>query len=127
MKPQVETATGISITNACYQCQLLQDLCLDCEESRQAKDADIAHQIVDERNLIYPRMWVAVTEPSAHDWVASVTRLNGKIRNEFAEPTTSLIDRIFNLEDSITLEKYEIICDSCHMVTNKNTICPNCN
>lgn len=133
-----EVSIGISVTNACYQCQLLQDLCVECDDSRQAKDAEIAHEIVDERNLIYPRLWTFNSPTtSGHDWVSSVTRLakparllDGTLkveRNEFLEPTTALIDRIFNLDDSLTLERYEIICDSCHMVTNKNAVCPNCN
>jgi RNA polymerase subunit RPABC4/transcription elongation factor Spt4 len=137
MKPEVELSVGISVTNACYQCQLLQDLCVECDDTRQAHDAEIAHQIVDERNLIYPKVWFQVTEPTAHDWVASVTRLpkparmlDGSLkidRNEFKEPTTALIDRIFNLDDSLTLERFETICNDCHMVTNKHAVCPNCN
>jgi hypothetical protein len=84
--------------------------------------------MVDENNMGYPtQAWFIVTEPSGHDWTSSVIELNGKLRNEFKEPTTALIDRIFDLENSITLERYEIICDSCHMVTNKNAVCPNCN
>ena len=136
-KPDVEVSVGISITNACYQCQLLQDLCVECEDNRTAKDADIAHQIVDEGNLIYPKVWFNLTEPSGHDWVSAVTRLpkparmlDGSLkwdRQEFTEPTTSLVDRLFNLEDSITLANYESVCQDCHLVINSNAICPNCN
>ena len=127
MKKETEASIGISITNACYQCQLLQDLCIECEENRTAKDADIAHQIVDEGNLIYPKVWFNMTEPSGHDWVGAVTRTKDGERNEFTEPITMLVDRLFNLEESITLAKYETICASCHYVTNRNAICPNCN
>lgn len=128
MKPEVELSVGISVTSSCYTCQLLQDLCVDCEDSRQAKDADIAHSIVDEGNLQYPIVWYSVTEPSAHEWISPLVRQqDGSIRHEFKEPTTALIDRLFDLEESITLAKYESICQDCHMVVNRNAICPNCN
>lgn len=57
MKEQIEIATGISITNACYQCQILGSYCLDCVDARDAKDTNMAYEIVDERNLIYPNQW----------------------------------------------------------------------
>ena len=160
-KPEVEVSVGISVTNACYQCQLLQDLCIECEDSRTAKDAEIAYAIVEERNLIYPRMWINETQAEPDWWPSQVitgkarrkailtetevrdpntyephleTKLEWEepteewqVRNEYAPAITMLVDRLFNLEESITLAKYETICGSCHYVTNRNAICPNCN
>lgn len=54
---ELDIAVGISITNQCYQCQLLETQCPDCDESRIAKDATIAHELVDDRNIIYPNQW----------------------------------------------------------------------
>lgn len=65
-----ETSIGISITNACYECQLLDSVCPECEDSRTAKDAEIAHELVDSRNIIYPRQWHN-RELSDTDWVES--------------------------------------------------------
>lgn len=161
MKPEVETSIGISVTNTCYQCQLLQDLCVECDETREARDTQIAHEIVDERNLIYPFIWRnSPNENSGHDGNSSATIIGKakpiaslietrhtndtepgfdlkvqwiqpdsdyEFRNEFLEPTTSLVDRLFNLEESITLAKYESVCQDCHLVINSNAICPNCN
>lgn len=65
-----ETSIGISITNACYECQLLDSVCPECEDSRTAKDAEIAHELVDSRNIIYSRQWHN-RELSDTDWVES--------------------------------------------------------
>jgi len=67
---QPEVSIGISITNACYECQLLDSVCPECEDSRTAKDAEIAHELVDSRNIIYPRQWHN-RELSDTDWVES--------------------------------------------------------
>jgi hypothetical protein len=50
-------SNGISITNMCYQCQALTELCPDCLELKDSRDIDIAHQIVDDGNLQYKFVW----------------------------------------------------------------------
>jgi len=136
---------GISIQTMCYQCQALTELCPDCLEQKDARDAEIAHQIVDE-SLDYlvstlpgtvlkqvPQYRVAnggsSTEynalsiirdlPSGHDW----TDRDG----EFLPPVTALADRLYDLETSLTITPAEVLCQTCHLVYNKWSICPNCN
>jgi len=129
---------GISVQNTCYMCQALDELCFLCQEAKEARDAEIAHQIVDEGNLQYKRIW-APGEPdtTGHDWVGSVTKLRrpailadgSKVeeRYEFLDPISLIADRLYDLETSITLTPAEVICQDCHLVFNKWSICPNCN
>lgn len=132
-------SNGISITNMCYQCQALTELCPDCQELRDSRDITIAHQIVDDGNLQYKFVWsISNDEPSGHDWISSqvVTReyvddetgeLVKVIRDEFTEPISQLADRIYDLDTSIIITPAETICQACHLVYNKATHCPNCN
>jgi hypothetical protein len=132
-------SNGISITQMCYQCQALTELCPDCQELRDSRDITIAHQIVDDGNLQYKFVWSIITdEPSGHDWISSqvVTReyvddetgeLVKVIRNEFTEPISQLADRIYDLDTSLIITPAETICQACHLVYNKATHCPNCN
>jgi hypothetical protein len=132
-------SNGISITQMCYQCQALTELCPDCQELRDSRDITIAHQIVDDGNLQYKFVWSIITdEPSGHDWISSqvVTReyvddetgeLVKIIRDEFTEPISQLADRIYDLDTSLIITPAETICQACHLVYNKATHCPNCN
>lgn len=154
---------GISIQSTCYMCQALDELCFICQEAQEARDAEIAHQIVDDSSDYFistfrgtvlkavPNKSVAnggsVAEPrplsvaddaeSGHDWIGSVTKLrrpailpDGSIveeRYEFLDPIALIADRLYDLETSITLTPAEVICQDCHLVFNKWSICPNCN
>lgn len=124
---QHETAVGISVTVQCYNCIALSEVCPDCEDARQARDAEIAHDLVDEGNLQYHKAWhYSQPEPSGHDWVASLTRkADGSEREEFTEPTTMLVDRLFEL--NVEMPPNSVVCNKCHYTFNKATICPNCN
>lgn len=65
---------GISITNQCYDCMLIDEICGNCQELADARATDIAHQIVDEGNMQYKGIWSRTDDqPSGHDWVASQT------------------------------------------------------
>ena len=123
----IESAVGISITVQCYNCIALSEVCPDCEDSRQAHDAEIAHNIVDEGNLQYRHAWTYTQpEPSAHDWVSAITRrADGSERDEFTEPTTMLVDRLFELNVDIPINS--MVCQDCHYTYNKFATCPNCN
>lgn len=111
---------GISIQNMCYQCQALTELCPDCLEQKDARDAEVAHQIVDEGNLQYKFIWsIHRDPPSGHDWTDR--------DDEFLPPVTMLADRLYDLETSITITPAEVLCQACHLVYNKWSICPNCN
>lgn len=123
---------GISVTNACYTCYMLNELCMDCEDNRLTREAIMAHEIVDDGSDIYryAPMYTSLTkiepEASGHDWVGAVTRIYGdKERNEFLEPITVITDRIFDM--GFDMPANSIVCQDCHYTFNKHTICPNCN
>ncbi len=118
---------GISITNGCYACYMLDDACMECEDTRQARDSNIAHAIVDEGNLQYSKqLSYNLPESSGHDWIGAVTRIYGdKERNEFLEPITVITDRIFDM--GFDMPANSIVCQDCHYTYNKHTTCPNCN
>jgi len=68
------TTQGISVTSQCYDCMILDTVCLACEESKEARDSAVAHQLVDEGNMQYKRQWLRNDDhPSASDWVSSET------------------------------------------------------
>lgn len=143
-------AIGISITNMCYQCQALTELCPDCQELKDSRDIVVAHQIVDEGNLQYKHIWSqAESDVTGHDWIGSVTKISnrttkvkvtgewndekvivedidGDYRNEFLDPISVLTDRIFDLETSLIVTDNEVICPSCHLTHNKAIDCPVC-
>lgn len=113
----------------CITCVNLNELCPDCLENGSARDAEIAHEIVDDRNVIYRRIWsVNKGLESGHEWISNWTRTpDGKIRQELVDPITDLADRFFNLEESLTLTSHESICSVCNYVINAHAVCPNCN
>ena len=133
------TDNGITIQTMCYQCQALTELCPDCQEAKDARDADLAHKIVDEsEDYIYigygaRKRAVAnggsVSEynplsvirdlPSGHDWTDR--------EGEFLEPIAMLVDRLYDIETSLTVTANETLCDTCHYTHNKAIACPNCN
>lgn len=144
---------GISIQSMCYQCQALAELCPDCQEQRDARDAEIAHQIVDEGNLQYPKIWSQTqSDLTGHDWIGSVVKISERTkrykvraemtdtsireylvieesedhRSEFLDPISVLADRFYDLETSVTLTPAEVLCQDCHLVYNKWSNCPNC-
>ena len=131
-------ANGISIQTMCYQCQALNELCPDCQELRDSRDINIAHQIVDEGNLQYKHVWSQTeSDVTAHDWVGSVTKLvrpalmpDGTLieeRYEFLDAISVITDRIFDLETSLTVTANEVVCGSCHLIYNKHQQdCPVC-
>ncbi len=129
---QHELALGISVMTQCHNCLLLDSVCPDCEETRQANEAVFAHNLVDDGSDIYryAPMYTSLTkiepEASGHDWVGSVTRIYGdKERNEFLEPVTLITDRLFDL--SFDMPANSIVCPDCRYTFNKHTQCPNCN
>lgn len=91
---------GISVTNMCYQCYALNELCPDCLEAKEIRDIQNAHQIVDEHSDYYFRGYGAnktavasagsLGEPSplsslrdetsGHDWVGSVIKLSNRTK-----------------------------------------------
>jgi len=125
----------LTVSNPCYQCMIQMELCVDCQDLREARATDIAHDIVDEGNLIYSAQWHSITEPSGHDWVSPTTRVEPYFvyatqtwedtREEYLEPITNLSDRFFELV--VDLGPHEMVCQDCRMVCNKHAVCPSCN
>jgi hypothetical protein len=128
-------SNGISITNQCYDCMQLDYKCYNCEQEQEARDAQIAHEIVDEGNLIYKYQWSRTDDqPSGSDWVSSVTvsreilDKNGKeidyiMRLEFTQPIVQLVDggvlnNLLELED-YAQTKRERLCQWCNILTPK--------
>ena len=125
--------------DACMSCVGLTELCPACQDLRDVRDSENAHQIIDESSDYYYRGYgknkVAIATagsvgefnplsiirdlPSGHDW----TERDG----ELLEATAQLIDRIYDLETSLTVTGNEIVCDTCHYLHNKAIACPNCN
>lgn len=154
----------LTLMNDCFHCLQLNELCPDCLDAQEARDAVIANQLVDESGdyiiLGYgvrkrtianggtstePNpMFDIQDEPSAHDWISNETvvrveeptlsnwdRTQGEpiytMRTELFEQSSWLIDRIFNLDESIELTNHECICSVCNYTINKHAVCPNCN
>ena len=145
---------GISVTNACAQCQAVDELCNDCQDLKDSRDIYVAHQIVDEGNLHYKHIWSnGDSTVSGHDWVGAVIKLSNRTkrykvgasmtedtireyliieeiedtRKEFLDPITNLTDRFMDLETSMTVLDSEVVCQSCHLLYNKHQAnCPVC-
>jgi hypothetical protein len=120
---------GITVTNMCYQCYCLNELCPDCQENRDIQDIQNAHLIVDESSDYYvstfrgtvlkavPNKTVAnggsIAEPrplsvardaeSGHDWVGSVTKL---------------VRPAVQLDGSIVEDRYEFL-DAISIITDR--------
>jgi hypothetical protein len=133
MNNEIIVQNQLTLMNECFHCQQLNELCADCLDAKEARDAVIAHQLVDDE--IYDHALAKIQdEPSAHEWISSevVTKQDVKsgtktIRTEFFEQSSWLIDRIFDLDESMELTKHECICSVCHYTINKHAVCPNCN
>jgi hypothetical protein len=125
----------LTVTNACYQCMIQMELCPDCSDLRDSRATDIAHDMVDEGNLIYSSQWHSVTEPSGHEWVSSTTRVEPYFsiytlkmedtREEYLEAVSLITDRLFDLNADMPANS--IVCQACHYTYNKHAQCPNCN
>ena len=138
MNNEIIVQNQLTLMNECFHCQQLNELCSDCLEQKEARDAVIANQLVDEDIYRYNPMYTSMTkiqdEPSAHDWISSevITFVCPKtgdktIRTEFFEQSSWLIDRLFNLDESMEITTHECICSTCHYTINKHAVCPNCN
>lgn len=109
--------------NACHACMLQDSTCQDCQDLKDARSADMAHELVDEGNLQYKHHWFLTTEPSGHDWTER--------DSEYKGPTVSLqdggvLDNLWELDD-LTQSKREIVCGSCHITTPKHLpTCQSC-
>lgn len=134
----MEQENGITVQYQCYNCQIIDARCNDCQDELDAQDTARAWELVDEGNLQYRFTLSQVTEPSAHDWTSSVTRLlkpaiqlDGTLvefRHEFAQPSVKLEDGLdeetilhLNLAelDDETQRNREVECPWCHLMTPK--------
>jgi hypothetical protein len=110
------TTQGISVTSQCYDCMMLDTVCLNCEETKEARDSAVAHQLVDEGNMQYKRQWLRPVEDiSGHDW----TDRDG----EYKLPVVLLQDggiyeELWELDDERQRAR-ETECQWCHILTPK--------
>ena len=128
------TNQGISVTTQCYDCMTLDDVCLNCEESKEARDSAVAHQLVDEGNMQYKRNWMRPNEDiSGHDWISATTRVEPYFvyatqtwedtREEYKLPIVLLQDggqyeELWELDD-MRQRSREVECQWCHILTPK--------
>jgi predicted amidophosphoribosyltransferase len=128
--------TGMSIQTTCAKCwqslEFFGERCTECQEAYDTNQTVLAHDLVDEGNMQYRKQWLITTEPSAHDWVAPLTRTPKGEREEFLEPTTNLADRPFEPSDEamvalVTLGADEAVCNWCHLTfLARRVSCPDC-
>ena len=125
----------LTLMNDCFQCLQLNELCGDCLEAKEARDSLVAYQMAEYGAITepLPELSILQDQPSGHDWIGSevVTRINPEtgektIRTEFFEQSSWLIDRLFNLDESMTITEHECVCSVCHYTINKHAKCPNC-
>ena len=118
----------------CVACVGLSELCPACQDLRDTRDIENAHRLVEDSEdyIVINKRPIAsagsLSErnpdslinpyPSGHDWTE---------RDEYLEPIAMLVDRLFDLETSITVTSNERVCDTCHYIYNKWLPCPNCN
>ena len=111
-----DSQDNLSISTTCPTCLTLDAQCAECLESAEARASDIAHEIVDERNEIYPRQWLINRPmPSGHDW----TERDG----EFLPPIHLItdggeLDTLWELDDEVQAKR-ETECNWCHILTPK--------
>jgi hypothetical protein len=136
---------GISTDTNCYECRIIQQdseqgytgmTCMSCVEEQEGRDSVIVHAISDEGNLQHPRPLSLInSNPSGHEWTGETTRLPRPVRNwageliefreEYLEPITNLVDRLFTVDTWIP-PMYDI-CSDCHLQIHRQVACPNCN
>ena len=110
------TQDNLSIATSCVTCLALDTTCDECLEVSEARVATLAHEIVDEGNLQYPRQWmIERTQPSSHDWTDR--------EGEYLPPVHLISDggeiyNLWELEDE-TQAKRETECQCCHIMTPK--------
>ena len=129
---------SLTISNVCPECIAQEQLCVDCVEEADARLTDKAYALVDEGNLQYKRQWMITTEPSGHDWISPIVRVEPYFvfatqtwedtRAEYKEPTVSLQDggvyeELWELED-MRQRARETECPWCHIMTPK--VFPDC-
>ena len=110
------TNQGISVTTQCYDCMMLDTVCLNCEESKEARDSAVAHQLVDEGNMQYKRNWLRPVEDiSGHDW----TDREGEYKNPIVFlQDGGVYEELWELEDERQRAR-EVQCPWCNILTPK--------
>ena len=128
------TQDNLTISNSCYNCMLMDAVCQECEDSKDAKLTDMAWELVDDGNLQYKfTLSYNVAQPSGHDWVSPTTALvkpavmpDGTLkyeREEYIPPIVNLQDggvyeELWELDDERQRAR-EVECKWCHILTPK--------
>ena len=119
------TEDNLTISNSCYSCMLLDAICQECEDSKDAKLTNRAWELVDEGNLQY-RLTLSFNQvmPSGHDWTDR--------EGEFKPPIVQLVDgmneelamhlgSLWELDDTRQRAR-EVQCNWCNLLVPKQTI-----
>jgi len=107
---------GITVMNTCYECQQIENLCLECTDLADARLTDKAHELVDDGNLQYEHTWlINRAMPSSHDWTDR--------EGEYKLPIVFLQDggeyeELWELDDEQQRAR-EVECQWCHILTPK--------
>ena len=109
------------------------ELCVDCQDLRDSRATNIAHDLVDENSDQYERPMHRVDSPSAHEWVGATTRVEPYFsiytlkmedtREEYTPPIVQLVDggvldNLWELDD-YTQYMRETQCQWCNLLTPK--------
>ena len=139
----IQMSDELTVSNPCYQCMIQMELCVDCQDLRDSRATNIAHDLVDEASNQYKHPMHRVDNPSNHEWVRWVnhewvsptTRVEPYFvwatqswedtRDEFLEPISLLTDRLYELNTD--MPPNSMVCQTCHYTCNKHAQCPNCN
>jgi len=128
------TQDNLTISNNCYNCMLIDAVCQECQDTKDARLTVLAWELVDEGNLQYKlTLSYNVKEPSGHDWVSPTVALvkpaimpDGTLkyeREEYIPPIVNLMDggvydNLWELDDHIQRAR-EVECKWCHILTPK--------
>ena len=119
---------NLSLMTDCSACIQADSKCLDCQDEFDSKQTVLAHEIVDEGNVQYPKQWMINStekQGGGHDWISSLVRLkDGSIREEYIEQMTHMEDRIFDENKDLDVPAHQVICPWCNLQT---TVAPKCN
>lgn len=119
---------NLSLMTDCSACIQADSKCLDCQDEFDSKQTVLAHEIVDEGNVQYPKQWMIDStekQGGGHDWISPLVRLkDGSIREEYLEQVVHMEDRTFM--EPLWLASNETVCHVCRYVCIASNKCPNC-
>jgi hypothetical protein len=130
----------LTLMNDCFSCLQLDELCDDCLEAKEARDAIIANEMVENGmdTYRYFPMYTSLSkiqeQPSGHDW----TERDGELKEQIYDITNRLQGWLFlgkhivplvqqdELSAYLRLPSTDTICIQCHLQVNRFVGCQSC-